>query len=388
MSRLGLMWANLFRRRTRAILTLFSLMVAFLLFVLLRTATELFTEGSGFASPGVDRLIVVSKYSQIQSLPISALRRIAGVQGVQAVTHADWFGGIYQDPRNFFPIYPVKPRAWFDMYREQAIDPAHLEAFERTRTGAVAPAGLAERYGWQIGDKIPIQGDIYAKRDGSRLWEFDLVGLYRRADDGPAPSELLFQYDYFDEAKEYEQGQVGWFVVRIADSERAQEIARAIDALFENSPDPTRTVTEAESMRQFMAQLGNIGLMMSGILGAVFFTILLLTGNTMMQALRERIPELAVLKTLGFADGAVAALVLGEALLLSLAGAALGILWALAFAEFAGPALQQIVGEFEVAAHVLAEALGAALLLGLAAGAAPALSARRLAIVDALRRGR
>lgn len=388
MSRLGLIWANLFRRKTRAILTLFSLVVAFLLFVLLRTATDLFTQGSGFAKPGVDRLIVASKYSQIQSLPISALQRIAAVPGVQAVTHADWFGGIYQDSRNFFPIFPVKPRAWFDMYREHAIDPAHLEAFERTRAGAVAPVGLAERHGWRLGDKIPIQGDIYAKRDGSRLWEFDLVGLYRRADDGPEPFELLFQYDYFDEAKEYEQGQVGWFVVRIADSERAQETARAIDALFENSPDPTRTVTEAESVRQFMAQMGNIGLMMSGILGAVFFTILLLTGNTMMQALRERIPELAVLKTLGFADGAVAALVLGEALLLSLAGAVLGVLGALAFAEVAGPALQQIVGEFEVAAHTLAEALGAALLLGLAAGAAPALSARRLAIVDALRRGR
>ena len=387
MSRLSLVWANLFRRKARAILTLFSLVVAFLLFVLLRAATQLFTEGSGFAKPGIDRLIVTSKFSQIESLPVSALKRVAAVDGVAAVAHANWFGGVYQDPRNFFPVYPVKPRAWFDMYRELAIDPAHLEAFERTRTGAVAPAALAERHGWRIGDKIPIQGDIYVKRGGDRLWEFDLVGLYRGPEDGPEPSEFLFHYDYFDEAKQYEPGWVDWFVVRIADRDRAQEIARSIDALFENSPDPTRTVTEAESIRQFMAQIGDIGLMMSGILGAVFFTILLLTGNAMMQALRERLPELAVLKTLGFADGAVAGLVLGEALLLSLAGAILGVFGALAVAEALGPRLAQFIGEFSVGWGALAEALGVALLLGLAAGAAPSLSARRLAIVDALRRG-
>ena len=385
MSRLGFMWANLFRRPVRTWLTLVSVLIAFLLFVLLRTVSQSFSEGGNFGEPGIDRLVVSPKYSIIDPLPVSALQQIAGVGGVLAVIHADWFGGIYQDRANFFPKYPVDPIPHFGMYSEYLIDPQHLEAFANTRTGAVAPVAMAAKYGWKVGDKIPIEGDIHAKKDGSRNWEFDLVGTYAAPEDIQQPAVFLFNHAYFDEAREFGEGTVGWFVVRIADAERAAEIANAIDALFTNSLNPTRTITEAEQARQFMQQIGDIELMMTGILAAVFFTILLLTGNTMAQALRERVPELAVLKTIGFTDGAVAALVLGEALLLCAAGALLGTLLAVGAAVVIGPGMEDIIGAFEVSGATVASALGVSALLGLVVGAVPALSARRLSIVDALR---
>ena len=384
MSTAGLIWSNLFRRKLRTVLTLFSVLVAFLLFALLRTATDAFS-GGGFSQPGIDRLVVAPKYSIVEPLPVSYLREIESVEGVDSAAHADWFGGVYQDPRNFFPQYPVQPLDWFDLHPEYIIDPGELDAFARTRTGAVAPAELAEKYGWKVGDKLPFQGQIYAMRDGSRLWEFDLVGTYRGPENEPQPGEFLFHYDFFSEANEYGEGNVGWFVVRITDTDRAPEIASAIDALFENSLNPTRTSTEAEYNRQFMEQVGDIELMMTGILGAVFFTILLLTGNTMAQGLRERVPELAVLKTVGFTDAAVAWLMLGEALLLCSLGAILGVLAAVGVALAVGPQLEDFLGEFEVSWSIAAAALGTSVLLGLAVGAVPSLSARRLSIVDALR---
>ena len=385
MSRLSLMWANLFRRPVRTLLTLVSVLIAFLLFVLLRTVSHSFSEGGGFGEPGIDRLVVSPKYSVVDPLPISAMQPIAGVDGVLAVTHADWFGGVYQDRANFFPKYPVDPIPHFKMYSEYQIDPQQLEAFANTRTGAVAPAAMVAKYGWKLGDKIPIEGDIYAKKDGSRNWEFDLVGLYTAPENMQQPAVFLLNHGYFEEAREFGEGTVGWFSVRVADTGRAAEIANAIDALFTNSVNPTRTITEAEQARQFMQQIGDIELMMTGILAAVFFTILLLTGNTMAQALRERVPELAVLKTIGFSDGSVAALVLGEALLLCAVGALLGTLLAVGAAALIGPEIEEALGAFEVSGVTMASALGLSALLGLVVGAVPAITARRLSIVDALR---
>ena len=384
MNVIGLVWSNLFRRKTRTILTLMSVLVAFVLFTLLRSVAVAFS-GGGFGAAGIDRLVVSPKYSIIDPLPISHGQKIAAVSGVAAVTHADWFGGIYQEPRNFFPKFPVDPEGYFALYPEWVIAPEELEAFRSTRTGAVASAGLAERYGWSVGDRIPIEGDIYPQRDGSRLWEFDLVGIYRGQPDDPDPGVFLFQHDYFDEARQFGHGGVGWFTVRVEDPERAAEIASAIDALFENSNDATRTATEDEAQREFAKQMGDIGLMTTGILGAVFFTILLLTANTMAQALRERIPELAVMKTFGFADGAVALLVLAEAVLLCLVGGALGIGVALAVIGPISASVEGFIGAIEITWPIIAQGLALAAGLGVIVGCVPALSARRLAIVDALR---
>jgi len=383
MNFLSLIWAGLFRRRTRTALTLFSIIIAFLLFGLLRSITNAFSAGVDVA--GVDRLVVQPKYSIIDGLPISHLNQIRAVPGVAMATHYSWFGGFYQDRKNFFPKYPVVPKEWFAAYPELRIDPALLDAFTNTRTAVVVPVELAAKYGWKVGDRIPIEADIWPKKDNTRLWEFDLVGTYQAPSGGFGQNAFLLNYDYFDEARQFGQGEVGSFVVRVVDPKKAAEVARAIDAVFENSSDETRTATEAEVARQYANQIGDIGLMMGGILAAVFFTIILLTGNTMAQAFRERVPELAVMKTLGFSDALVALLVLGEAVLLCVAGGVMG----LGIAALLGPGIAQGVKDvlpgFKIVWETIAMGLAIAVLLGLVVGAVPAVTARRLRIVDALR---
>jgi len=381
----SLTWSNLFRKRTRTVLTLLSLAIAFLLFMLLRGVADSFA-GGNFNLVGVDRLIVAPKYSVVDSLPVGQERQIEAVPGVDAASHANWFGGQYVDPKNFFAKYPVVPQEHFDMYPELLIDADQLDAFARTRTGAVASKGLVEKFGWQVGDIIPIKGDIYAQDDGTRLWEFELVGVFSYPDREPAQNLFLFNYQYFTEAVEDRaKDRVGWWSVRLNEPERAGEIARQIDSLFENSQNPTRTATEDEYSRQFAKQLGDIGLITTMIMGAVFFTIILLTGNTMTQALRERIPELGVLKTLGFTDDQVSLLVLSEALLLCIAGWTLGMLMAFGVLYVVGETLESILGQFEYSAANVGAALGLAVVIGLVIGGVPAINARRLTIVDALR---
>ena len=385
MSNFRLVWANLHRHPIRTYLTLLSVLVAFLLFGLLRTLAIWFAAGPAEGA-SADRLVVTGKYAIIDLLPISQRNAMLTVDGVEAVTHSTWFGGNYQDPSNFFAKFPVEPRAFFDMYPESVIDPVELDAFEQTRTGAVASADLMQRFGWQIGDKIPIEADIWPMRDGNRNWVFDLVGSYT-SDVGSQGSTLLFHYDFFDEARGYAPGTIGWWTVRIADADRAPEVGNAIDALFENSQNPTKTGTEDEFGRAFAAQIGDIGLMATGILSAVFFTVLLLTGNTMAQALRERIPELAVLKTLGFGNNRVAWYVLGESVLICTLGGLLGIGLAALLAPVANSFAQQFApGAFGMSLPVAAAGVGVAALLGVVVGAVPAWSARRLTIADALRR--
>ena len=386
MSTFGLVWRNLQRRPIRTYLTLFSVLVAFLLFTLLRTLAAFF-EGGGVDISGADRLVTTAKYSIIELLPVNQRVDIGTVDGVVGVTHQTWFGGNYQDPSNFFPKFPVEPRPYFEMYSELSISPEHLDAFEKTRTGAVAARSLLEKFGWKVGDKIPIEADIWPMRDGSRLWEFDLVGSYDWKEDDLGQSSFLFHYDYFDEARQFGQGSIGWWTLRIADPERAPEISAAIDVLFENSLNPTKTTTEDELARAFGAQLGDIGLIANGILSAVFFTILLLTAVVMNQALRERIPELAVLKTLGFSDAKVAMLVLGESVLLCSLGGLLGIGITLAMAPLLNDALAQTpLGAFVFAPATAVVAAATALLLGIVVGVQPALQANRLTIAEALRR--
>ncbi len=385
MSTIGLMWANLFRRKVRTFLTLFSVLIAFLLFTMLRTVVVAFD--GGVTVDGADRLVVAPKFSIVDPLPITQRQQILALEGVDGVTHQTWFGGSYQDPSNFFPKFPVEPKQFFEIYREFEISPEHLEAFERTRTGALATPAMMAKFGWQIGDKIPIGADIYPMRDNSRLWEFDLVGSYSMRDEDIDPGMFFFNYAFFDEARLFGEGTVGWYTVRLSDPDRAGEISSAIDTLFLNSTNPTKTATEDEFAKNFSAQVGDIGLMMTGILTAVFFTILLLTANTMSQALRERIPELAVLKTLGFSDGTVALVVLGESILLCAFGGLLGI--ALAVVAFPGikENIPPMFGVFDLSGGTIALGMGLAILLGLVVGVLPAWTANRLKIVDALRKG-
>ena len=381
---LPLLWAQLFRKKTRTVLTLSSVLIAFLLFGLLQAVQVAFESGADSAD--AKRLLTTARYSIIEPLPMGYLPRIERVSGVVAVANADWFGAKYQNESNAFPVFAVDPARYLDMYPEFTVAPAQRQAFIKTRTGAIAGQRLVDRYGWKVGQKLPISSEIHPKTDGSLDWEFELVGVLDSEDPAVRGNTdvVLINVAYFDEARQSGRGKTGWYIVRVADSEQAKAIAADIDRLFMNSPDETKTQPEKEFAIGFAKQIGDIGALVSRILAAVFFTILLLTGNTMAQSIRERIPELAILKTIGFSDGRVTLLVLAEAVLLLLLGSGLGMLVATGLL----PSLNQATGgrfpPLFVYPSTWLLALGIAVALALVIGLPPALRARRLKIVDAL----
>ncbi|MEM6999288.1 MAG: ABC transporter permease [Pseudomonadota bacterium] len=384
MNLLSLLWANLFRKPVRTTLTLASVTVAFLLFVLLQSIATAFEAGTTNAS--AERMFVVPKYSQVGDLPYAMRQEILGIDGVEAIAHTTWFGGNYQEPRNFFAKYPVPPLDYFDLHPEFVVEPADaLQRFASQRTAAIVDKALMERYGWSVGQIIPIQATIYPKHDGSRLWEFEIVGQFYDPDAPSSFPVFLFNYEYFREAAAFGGNRVSNWVIRLSDPTLADEVGQQIDALYTNSSDPTKTATEDEFSRQFARQLGDIGFITTMIMSAVFFTIILLTGNTMTQALRERIPELAVLKTLGFGNGTVSALILGEALLLCLVGAAIGVGLAFMLGPLLEVGLKDVFGSFTLLPITALYALALSIIIGLIIGATPAVNAHALRIVDALR---
>ncbi|MDH3403636.1 MAG: ABC transporter permease [Acidobacteriota bacterium] len=385
MKYLHLLWANLRRKKTRTILTVLSIFVAFVLFSLLVAVEHAMDMGVSVA--GEDRLVVRHKVSLIQLLPESYESQIEQVEGVADATYATWFGGIYQDPRNYFAQFPVDPDEYLAMYPEFLLSEEERAAWRETRTGAVVGRGLAEKYGWKLGDKVPIQATIWVQEDGSRTWTFDVVGIYDGAEQGTDDTQFLFRYDYFDEARGMAKGEIGWYMIRVEDPERAAAVAAAVDARFANSAAETDTSTEKAFVQGFAKQVGNIGKMMAAVLGAVFFTILLVAGNTMAQAVRERTEELGVLKAMGFTSRQVLGLVVGESCLISVLGGGLGLALGWALVTLGGDPTGGALPIFFMPAPQVA--LGAALvvLLGLLAGALPALQAMRLRVADALRRG-
>jgi len=378
---LPLVWKDLGRRKVRTVFTALSIIVAFLLFGFLSAIRLAF--GMGVDVTGADRLTVIHKVSIIMPLPISYGDRIAQVPGVREVTHANWFGGIYRDPKNFFAQMAVDPATYLDLYPEIKLPEAQKRAWLADRTGAIVGRVLAKRFGFKIGDRVPILATIYTKRDGGRTWEFTVDGIYDAAK-GFDTSAMLFQYDYLKEAS-FATNQVGWYIIRIADPQHAQQVVDRIDALFANSPAETKTSTEKAFAEGFAKQVGDVGAIITGIVSAVFFTMLLVAGNTMAQSVRERTSELAVLKTLGYGDGLVMGLVLLESCLLALAGGALGL--GLAWLITArGDPTGGFLPVFYLPARDLAAGFGFAVALGVATGALPAWQAMRLRIVDALRR--
>ncbi len=384
MKYLPLLWAALFRKKTRTILTLLSVIVAFLLFGLLEAVQVAFESGADTAD--AKRLLTTARYSIIEPLPQSYLRRIEQVPGVVGVAYADWFGAKYQNESNAFPVFAVDPARYLDMYPEFTIAPDQREAFARTRTGAVAGKRLVDRYHWKVGQKLPIASEIHPRADGDLNWEFDLVGIFDAEDPAQQGNTdmVLINVAYFDEARQFGRGTTGWYIIRIADPAQARGIAAQIDAMFTNSPDETKTQPEKEFALGFAKQIGDIGAMITRILIAVFFTILILTGNTMAQSIRERIPELAVLKTLGFSDGKVTALVLAEAVLLLLIGGGIGMAAATGVLPVVNTRTGGRFPPLFVEGETWLLALALVLALALAVGLPPALRARRLRIVDAL----
>jgi putative ABC transport system permease protein len=384
MKYLHLIWAALFRRKTRTVFTLLSVMAAFLLFGLLDSVRSAFA-AAGESVAGIDRLITVSKVSFTMELPQRLLPRIEAVPGVEKVTYANWFGGIYQDPKNFFPSEAVAEN-FLDLYPEWKLPPEQREAFRNTRTGAIVGESLANKFGWKIGDKIPLQATIFPQKDGSNTWTFDLVGIYRVEDERLKNQEglFLFNWEYFDEARQFGNGTVGWYIIRVADPQRADSVAQAIDALSADTDHETKTQSEQAFNVAFVSQFADIGLIVGSIMGAVFFTLILLTGNTMAQAVRERIPELAVLKTIGFSNRSVLGLVLAESVMLIVLGGAIGLVIAGVVVSAVKAALGASIPMASIAWPIWARGLILMVGIGLLVGMLPALRGMRLRIVDAL----
>ena len=380
---LSLVWSNLKRRKLRTCLTLLSIFVAFLLFGMLCALKEAFTAGVSMA--GADRLIARHKVSLIMTLPFSHGARIERIPGVASAVPWTWFNGIYQnEPKNFFGSFPVEPEGFLDLYPEYVLPEAEKEAWLNTRAGAIVGRTLAERFKWKIGDRVPLTSPIWP-REGDGAWEFDVVGIYDGANKGTDTSGFFFRYDYFDEGRLYGKGLVGWYGVRVRDSEQASEVARAIDAEFANSPYETKTEPEGAFAQGFVQQMGNIGFMLIAILSVVFFTILLVAGNTMAQAVRERTGELGVLKAVGFSNELVLVLVLAESCAIACVGglAGLGAAWLITLGGSPVPSLLPV---FFLPHIYLAIGAGLILALGILAGILPAWQAMRLQTAAALRR--
>jgi putative ABC transport system permease protein len=381
---LHLIWCNLRRKKLRTSLTLLSIIVAFILFGFLAAIQQALVGGVALA--GADRLIVREKVSIINLLPVSYEARMDRIPGVDFSTHQTWFGGIFQDPKNFFMQNPVEPEKFLKIHPEVVLPPDQEKAWLATRTGAIVGRRTAERFGWKIGDKIPIRSTIWAQANGNLTWTFDIVGIYDGKDKGTDTTPLFFRYDYFDEARQQGKGEVGWYTIRIKDPSQAAEVAKRVDAEFENSPAETKTEPEGAFIQGWASQLGNIVLIVAAILSAVFFTILLVTGNTMAQAVRERTGELGVLKAIGFTNARVVALVLAESCLLTILGGIIGLGLALAITPVIAGPLAGLLPLFYLPARALLIGFGLSVALGLVTGIFPALQAMRLRVADALRR--
>ena len=375
-----LIWSALWRKKPRTIYTMLSIVVAFLLFGMLQAVAVGMTKSIQIS--GADRLFTAGKFSFTEILPIGYYARIKSTPGVTLASHANWFGGFYQEERNFFAQFAVDHETYLEMYPELVVTDEARKEWARNKAGALVGAGLAKKFGWKVGDRIPIQAAIWPKRDGRNDWQFDIVGFIDAKDETAKQQTevMLFRFDYFDEARQFGQGYTGWFLEKVADPAPAGTVAAAIDRQFANSPKETRTDSEKAFNQSFMKQMGDIQLIIRSILGAVFFTLLFLTGNTMMQSVRERIPELAVLKTIGFSDRSVLGLVLVESLLLCLIAALAG----LGVATMLMPGLAANVPGLKMEPEVWFMGMGVAVALAVIVGFPPAWRAMRLDIVNAL----
>lgn len=378
-----LIWSNLKRKKLRTALTLLCIFVAFILYGYLSAIGNALDQG--VSVQGADRLMVRHRVSITQPLPKSYHQKIARIPGVAAVMHSSWFGGVYQDPKNFFGQMAVEPEDFLNMYPEVLLPPEQKHAWMEKRTGAIVGRKTAERFGWKVGDRIPIQATIWRKADGGDAWDFELVGIFDGAEQNTDTTNFYFRYDYFDEGRMFGKGIVGWFIVRVRNPDEAAGVASAIDEEFANGTSETKAETENAFVRGWAKQIGDISTIMMAILSAVFFTILLVAGNTMAQSVRERTEEIGVLKAMGFTNQQTLSLVLAESCFLAGLGGVIG-LGAAAMLIARGDPTNGALPMFYFAAHDMGVGMLLALALGLAAGAMPAVQAMRLRVAEALRR--
>lgn len=379
---LPLLWANLGRKRLRTSLTLASIIVAFLLFGLMQTLRVALTGSPELA--GVDRLVTLHKISIVQSFPLSYLNRIRGVDGVKVATTSNWFGGIYQEDRNQIGTFAVDVPSFIEVYDDYQLSPEIKDAWLKDRTGAIVGKVVADRFGWKVGQTVPIRSNIWTQKDGNATWPMKIVGIYE-ATNGDNQS-IYFHYDYLNEARSQIKDEIGMVVIKVADPSRSEQIARTVDSLFANSSTETKTSTEKAFIQGFANQMGNIGKLLTAVAAAVFFTMLLVTANTMGQSIRERINEIGVMKTLGFSGAGVTGMILGEALLVTALGGFIGLGLAALAGKGIGKAMAQFFPVLGMPGWTWAVGTVLILVLGGLAAALPCAQASRLKIVDALRK--
>jgi putative ABC transport system permease protein len=384
MNDLTLMRKNLFRKPVRTTLLLVSIFIAFLIFAVMVSFSISISNFNTLPT----RMVTLSKINFTESLPVAHYDRIARMDGVAVATHANWFGGYYQDPvRGFLPVFAVDPETWLEVYKEDLpLSETARKAFLSERTAMVAAQPVADRYGWKVGQRIPLNSNIFSQADGSHSWDFVLVGTFPTPPGSSQTGTLLIRYDYFNETISFGRDRVGWIPFLTASATLNERVAQAIDQRFGNSADETSTADEATFNKSFAAQLGNIALVVSLVVGSAFVAILLIVGTTMALAVRERTREVGVMKTLGFSSIRILRLVLGESLLLAFLGAGLGVLAAAGILAALPQATGGAAPPLNFAPVVVAWSAAIALALALVTGLFPALAAYRMRIVDAFAR--
>ena len=377
-----LILANLFRKKVRLLLTIGSFAVALFLFAFLSVVNDAFGRGADVA--GADRLVIINRTSIINTLPLSYRDQILRIPGVKSITHNNWFGGVYQDEKNFFPQFVIDPENQRQVYPELVVPDDQWNTFLKDRDGAIVGAATMKRFGWKIGDRIPIKTTLYGL--AGTAWEFNIDGVYHGRNPKDDETQFWFQWDAFEErVPERLKGQIGWYVLRVDNPDDSVRIAKTIDAMFMNSPNETRTETESAFAANFVKQFGNIKFLIVSIGTVVFFTQLLVTGNTMAISVRERTPEIAILKAIGFSDRAVLGFILGESLVIALLGC-IGLVLALLAVPVLSRAMTGMLPALLISPKVLIYGVFAALAVGFVSAILPGLGAMRMRVVDALRR--
>jgi putative ABC transport system permease protein len=377
-----LILANLFRKKVRLLLTIGSFAVALFLFAFLAVVKDAF--GRGAAIAGADRLVIINRVSIINPLPLSYRDKILRIPGVKVITHNNWFGGVYQEEKNFFPQFVIDVENQRQVFPELVVPDDQWANFVKDRQGAVVGASLAKRFGWKMGDRIPIKNSLFG---GAATWDFNIDSIYHGKRPQDDESQFWFQWDYFEErVPESFKGNTGWYILRLNDPGDAPRVAKAIDEMFANSPYETKTETESAFAAGWVKQFGNIEFLILTIGAVVFFTLLLVTGNTMAISVRERTAELAVLKAIGFTDRSVLFFVLSEALLIALFGGLIGLALAIFAVPLIAAGLNGLLPPLVLSYTMLAAGLGFSLIVGAASGLLPGVGAMRMRVVDALRR--
>lgn len=373
--------ANLLRKKVRLLLTIGSFAVALFLFAFLAVVRDAFGRGADVA--GADRLVIINRTSIINPIPLAYRDKIARIPGVKYITHNNWFGGIYKDEKNFFPQFVIDPENQRQVFPELLVPDDQWNAFLKDRQGAIVGARTAQRFGWKIGDRVPIKTTLY----GGGAWEFNIDGIYHGKRPQDDETQFWFQWDYFQEkVPDRLKGQTGWYVLRLDSPDDAVRVSKAIDAEFANSPFETKTQTESAFAANWVKQFGNIRFLILSIGMVVFFTLLLVTGNTMAISVRERTSELAVFKAIGYSDRVVLFFVLAESLIIAIVGGVFGLVLAVIAMPGLALALNGLLPSLVLAPSVLGIGMVAALLVGVASGLLPGLGAMHLRVVNALRR--